>query len=340
MNEQTPILSPFRQRLLARLGGELERFASSFNDRTMRCTRRRALRELEGGELELEKGLEAIEKAAARHPNAPRELVDEIRSDFTDRLVNAWAAHQHAGARTANWMVVGPSNFPVRRNQKRIDTEDRRYQELRELVDRAGDRADKRLRRAVDQALGPVGIADRELEEARAKLEQREKRQAFMKAANPIIRKHKALERGAAIEALCADLKAAGLPHGPGLASSLLTPAWANGPVGFMPYQLSNNSAEIRRLRIRVAELERRAVAVEAAAASELEDPELEAGEGIKIVENVLEQRVQIFFPDKPDAEIRARLKGRGFRWAPSQGAWQRQLTANAVDAARAIVAA
>ena len=35
------------------------------------------------------------------------------------------------------------------------------------------------------------------------------------------------------------------------------------------------------------------------------------------------------------DADIRTELKGEGFRWAPSQGAWQRQLTDNAMRAAR-----
>lgn len=30
---------------------------------------------------------------------------------------------------------------------------------------------------------------------------------------------------------------------------------------------------------------------------------------------------------DKPDEAIRGELKAEGFRWAPSQKAWQRQLT-------------
>ena len=42
----------------------------------------------------------------------------------------------------------------------------------------------------------------------------------------------------------------------------------------------------------------------------------------------------QVFFDGKPDADTRAELKSSGFRWAPSVGAWQRQLTDNAIRAA------
>ena len=36
--------------------------------------------------------------------------------------------------------------------------------------------------------------------------------------------------------------------------------------------------------------------------------------------------RVQLVFDGKPDNETRDLLKKNGFKWAPSQGAWQRQL--------------
>ena len=39
--------------------------------------------------------------------------------------------------------------------------------------------------------------------------------------------------------------------------------------------------------------------------------------------------RIQFIFEDKPDEETRNILKNNGFKWAPSQGAWQRQLTRN-----------
>lgn len=49
---------------------------------------------------------------------------------------------------------------------------------------------------------------------------------------------------------------------------------------------------------------------------------------------NRADNRLQIFFEEKPDGETRSALKSNGFRWAPSAGAWQRQLNDNAIYAA------
>lgn len=48
---------------------------------------------------------------------------------------------------------------------------------------------------------------------------------------------------------------------------------------------------------------------------------------------NTADNRLQIFFEEKPDEETRSSLKSNGFRWAPSAGAWQRQLNDNAIFA-------
>ena len=49
---------------------------------------------------------------------------------------------------------------------------------------------------------------------------------------------------------------------------------------------------------------------------------------------NQPDNRLQIFFDEKPDASTRETLKGNGFRWSPKAGAWQRQLNDNAIYAA------
>ena len=61
--------------------------------------------------------------------------------------------------------------------------------------------------------------------------------------------------------------------------------------------------------------------------------------EGGKVEANTTDNRLQIFFDEKPDAAIREELKGNGFRWSPRAEAWQRQLNDNAYYAANHIKA-
>jgi hypothetical protein len=41
--------------------------------------------------------------------------------------------------------------------------------------------------------------------------------------------------------------------------------------------------------------------------------------------------RLQLIFDGKPSDEVREVLKKNGFKWSPKNGAWQRQLTDNAI---------
>ena len=56
--------------------------------------------------------------------------------------------------------------------------------------------------------------------------------------------------------------------------------------------------------------------------------------DGGTVEANQEENRLQIFFDHKPEEDVRSELKANGFRWAPSAGAWQRQLNDNAIWAA------
>jgi len=85
------------------------------------------------------------------------------------------------------------------------------------------------------------------------------------------------------------------------------------GRVGFADYEMKNNGAEIRRLRKRIEAMTRQAARPPRA-------PE-DIGP-VRLVEQ--DNRLQVVFPGKPPAEVRAELKAHGFRYAPSVGAWQR----------------
>ena len=323
----------------AAAAGGLARLEQNFNARSFHPERRARQAVDEAAAYTLE-AYEKIDAVARRLKFADVDQVEALKAEWLGRFRGAWTAYQAAGARCANWAITGPSNFPVRRNQKRLDTEHRRMTEMLEIANGAARWAEKRIKRAIAEQLGPVGVADKERELARANLAQRERRQAMMKATNAAIRRHKAKGEAAA-PAIAAELAPLGFVEiSPAIAAKLLEPDYC-GRIGFAAYQLSNNNAEIKRMQGRVAVLERRAAAVHAADQAPAVEPlELDDDDAPRLVENALEQRVQLMFPGKPSAAIRDRLKGRGFRWSPRHGAWQRQLTANGIHAAREILGA
>jgi len=94
-------------------------------------------------------------------------------------------------------------------------------------------------------------------------------------------------------------------------------------------WMLSNNNAEIRRVKEKIETLKK----LDGMAAENIKFA------GGELVVNVEINRVQIFFDAIPAPEVRALLKSRGFKWARSQGAWQRQRTLNAVQTAKRLIA-
>ena len=97
----------------------------------------------------------------------------------------------------------------------------------------------------------------------------------------------------------------------------------------YAPFELTNNLANIKRLEQRLADLEKK---------KETGTKEIEIA-GVKVVQNAEDMRLQLFFDGKPKAEIIALLKKHAFKWAPSKGAWQRQLTNNALYSFKQYVA-
>lgn len=57
-----------------------------------------------------------------------------------------------------------------------------------------------------------------------------------------------------------------------------------------------------------------------------------------KVVENTEIMRLQLLFDGKPDDNIRGILKSHGFKWSPTNTAWQRQLTDNARYATQRVI--
>ena len=97
-------------------------------------------------------------------------------------------------------------------------------------------------------------------------------------------------------------------------------PSYQKSP--FPSYSLSNNSAEIRRVKQKLEELNK---------LDEMKEEKIKIPGGILFV-NLEINRIQFIFENVPPEETRKLLKSHGFKWSPTEKAWQRQRTINAVN--------
>jgi hypothetical protein len=254
---------------------------------------------------ELNEDLHCIEKAASA--DFPMDELDAVKARYIHKYTSLLSAWLSSHSNVVSWFISGPSNFPKARMQKRSDWADNHYSSFRSWRSKA--------LKAIIKGLKPKTS---DLDRVRLNLQQRMRYQRIMVAANKLIRK----SSGNLHEQL-GDL---GFSHSQVI--QLLTPDWAKR-LGFKTYQLSNNNAQIRRLKIRLKELE---------AKQEKADNVgniTEQINGRQLVQNYELDRIQIIFPAKPSADTCKALRHEGFVWSPSNKAWQRKLTPQALDIAR-----
>ena len=186
---------------------------------------------------------------------------------------------------------------------------DRSWNELGESV-KLDEKAEYYRRKAEAAANNNAIYAEDEdaEERLREKIKKLEKAQADMVAANKICRSKK-LTEPEKIEQLSA------MGYSDKEVTALLTPSWG-GHVGHMPFMLQNNGANLRTAKQRLEHV----IKLKNTETSEYEI------NGVRVVENTEENRLQLFFNGKPADAIRASLKHMAFRWSPSNGCWQSYL--------------
>ena len=220
-------------------------------------------------------------------------------------------------------ILVGHHSEKADRNYRaRID---RTYERSFEASDKAEHYERKAEAAASNRA---ISSDDPEaVQKLKAKIEKLEKLQSAMKECNKVVRL-KGLTDAERVEKMAAIVGPSFVEkHGEGRLYKILEADFA-GRVGFADYQLTNNGANIRRLRQRLERLERSAAGADVKSPEHWEDLKKQKGATteVEVVENTEEKRIQLVFQGKPAAEIRATLKRFGFRWSPSNMAWQRHL--------------
>lgn len=262
-----------------------------------------------------------LEKVKAKcATDEQRERAEYLYSRYCSVLAEAINRDNEIGTRCPSVLICGAGNFPTRKKEKQIAAWDKNMENWRKA-----DHYLDMLKRAHTLA---VKSDDPEvLDFLRAKLAGLEEAHALMVSANAYYRKNKTLE---GFEGIPADTMAwitrpgVYLPGGRNGDGSPL--AFYGKP--FPTYELTNSNANIKRVKQRIEMLE----AVKAS------KPIEEERDGYTYRENTEAMRVQLQFDGKPDDETRALLKRNGFRWAPSQGVWQRQLNDNGKYAAHRVM--
>lgn len=243
---------------------------------------------------------------------------DDIMQEFADspqaqaKFERLFTLSLAAKSRCASAMITGPANFPVERQRRASEREHKISGELLAYIERVRKAKAQEAYYAAHPEARPIMSGDGDaVERLREKLAMLEKTQAQMVQANKVIRKEPInMEALAAILGNGADLEAITKKRG-----------WWGA--GFAPFELTNNNARIKATRERIEQLEKR----KATAPQEL------TLDGVRVVENTEAMRLQLFFDGKPERAIIDLLKSHAFKWSPSNMAWQRQLTNNAIYA-------
>ena len=254
----------------------------------------------------VDKAVEIAEHQKKRVDPMYHEKIDSLVDTYARKLAENMNSSFSIEARVPSILIAGGSNFPVRKKEKQNAARDRNMEDWNEIQGL--------LDKIRSTGMGGISADDPQaIQKLEAKLEKLQSAQDTMKAVNAYYRKHKTLDG-------CPNLSAERIEA----MKAEMSSQWHIQDKPYPSWALSNNNAEIRRIKGRIAELTRKQET--AYAGWEFDGGTVEM--------NREDNRLQIFFEEKPDEQTRETLKENGFRWSPKAGAWQRQLNDNAIYAA------
>ena len=260
----------------------------------------------------VDKAYDLADRVAEKKPEEA-ERVYRLAERYSKKMAEYYNKESSIGMMCPSVLISGAGNFPVRKKERQVAAWQKNhefYQYVQGIMEK------------IENILYGREIIKSDDERAVEKLEERladlKDEQDRMKAANKAIRM-KDTEVG--------DDLLREMGYSEEAIKELRKPDYI-GRIGYPSYLLTNNNQNIHRIEERLKRLK----AIKEKGSSEQEY------ETFKVVENTDAMRYQIIFDGKPEVEIRTLLKSNGFKWAPSQGAWQRQITTNGKYALNSVV--
>lgn len=247
------------------------------------------------------------------------ELIEYYKDKYAKKLAFAINKSNSIEARMPSIMISGAGNFNYRKKERQNQARESFWKEYGDLFSDNNYYFNK-IRNIITNK---VIFSDdaMAIEKLEAKIDKLTELQNKMKNVNAYYKKHKSLDG-------CEDISEHNAKK---LLQDLADYPYLQQP--FPSYELTNNNANIRRLKERVESLKK----LKERANTESENKYIQV-DGLQVVEDAEDMRIRIIFDNIPDEETRTLLKSYGFKWSPKNSAWQRQLTANGIYATKTVL--
>lgn len=235
----------------------------------------------------VDKAYDLADQVAEEKPDRTEEaylLADRYACKLADNL----NADSRINQMCPSVLITGSANFPVKKKERQNRAAERNHQEHQDIQ--------KYLEKIRRLLYGNEIIRSNDwdaVQKLQEKLNLLERKQEQMKAVNRYYRKHKRLDG-------CPDLSLEEIE----LLKEKMRSNYHYEDKPYLSFELSNNNQNIHATKARMEKLK----------AAKAEDTIDYDTSYFKAVENTEMMRVQLFFDEKPEAEIREAIKHHGFK--------------------------
>lgn len=213
---------------------------------------------------------------------------------FEKKLYDLAMKYLGSQSRCMSWAITGPARFPVRSQENRQRSSENNLNNYLDYVKNFEKLLKRITRRSESQ--------DDKKAKWEKQIEERRKEQEIMKTFNREYKK----DYQKAFEKLPDYMKEEILSIGR---------CWNIEKPYFLPFKLSNNLANIKRLEQQIKMIDK---------SRENKDGQEFEFDGGKVAFDSQEIRYNIYFDEIPPVEMRTKIKSLGFKWSPTRKAWTR----------------